>query len=74
MPAMTKLETLEKAIVELSDEERAKLRAFLDELEADLWDAQIERDAKAGKLDKLIEEARGDFAAGRSRKLPGHGG
>ena len=74
MPAMTKLETLEKAIVELSDEERAKLRAFLDELEADLWDAQIERDAKAGKLDKLIEEARSDFAAGRSRKLPGHGG
>ena len=74
MPTMTKLETLEKAIVELSDEERAKLRAFLDELEADLWDAQIERDAKAGKLDKLIEEARADFAAGRSRKLPGHGG
>ena len=34
MPVMTKLETLEKAITELSDEERAKLRHFLDELKA----------------------------------------
>ena len=69
MPAMTKLETLEKAIVELSDEERAKLRAFLDELEADLWDAQIERDAKAGKLDKLEAKALQNLKAGRVRDL-----
>ena len=66
---MTKLETIEKAIAGLSDEERAKLRAFLDELEADLWDAKIERDAKAGKLDKLIVEAIAEDDAGQTREL-----
>lgn len=66
---MTKLEDIEKAIAELSQEEVAKLRAFLDELEADLWDAQIERDAKAGKLDKLIAKARANYAAGDVEEL-----
>lgn len=66
---MTKLESIEKAIAGLSDEERAKLRLFLDELEAGLWDAQIERDAKAGKLDKLIAEAIAEDDAGRTKEL-----
>lgn len=34
------------------------------------WDDQIERDAKAGKLDWLLDEARADHAAGRITKLP----
>ncbi len=66
---MTKLEDIEKAVTELSTEDLAKLRAFLDELEADLWDAQIERDAKAGKLDKLEERALANLKAGRVRDL-----
>lgn len=61
---MTNLDAIQKAISELSPEELTKLRAYLDELEADLWDAQIERDAKAGKLDKLIAKSRADFASG----------
>lgn len=68
---MSKLETIQKAIAELSTEELAKLRAYLDELEADHWDAQIERDANAGKLDHLIEKARANYRAGLTRKLPG---
>ena len=66
---MTKLEDIEKAIAELSQEEVAKLRAFLDEFEADLWDAQIERDAKAGKLEKLAAQARADYKAGRTEEF-----
>ena len=69
LSAMTKLEAIEKAITELSDDERAKLRAYLDELEADLWDAQIERDAKSGKLDKLVARALADCKAGRVSDL-----
>lgn len=61
---MTKLEDIEKAVTQLSTEELAQLRAFLDELEADLWDAQIERDAKDGKLDKLAAKALADYKAG----------
>jgi hypothetical protein len=66
---MTKLETIQEAAKELSTDEIAKLRAFLDELEADFWDAQIERDAKAGKLDKLAAEALEDYKAGRTEEL-----
>ncbi len=66
---MTKLETIEKAIAELSTEERVKLRAYLDELDETLWDEQIERDAKAGKLDKLIAKARADFETGDTEEL-----
>ncbi len=65
--AMTKLETIEKAIAELSDEERRKLRALLDELDEQAWDVQIERDAKAGKLDKLEEQALENYRAGKVR-------
>lgn len=66
---MTKLEDIEKAVTQLSDEERAKLRAWLDELDAQAWDAQIERDAKAGKLDKIEAEALADYKAGRFSDL-----
>ena len=63
---MTKLEDIEKAVATLSTGERGKLRAFLEELEAQAWDDQIERDAKACKLDWLAEEARADYKAGRT--------
>jgi succinate dehydrogenase flavin-adding protein (antitoxin of CptAB toxin-antitoxin module) len=66
---MTKFETILEAAKDLSAEELAKLRAFLDELDADLWDAQIERDAKAGKLDKIEARALENLKAGRVRDL-----
>ena len=66
---MTKLEQIQSSIEELSAEEIAKLRAWLDELDARLFDDKIERDAKAGKLDKLADQALADHARGLSRKL-----
>ena len=33
------------------------------------WDTQIAADAKAGKLDHLVSEAKAEYAAGRARKL-----
>jgi hypothetical protein len=61
---MTKVEDIEKAIEQLPPEELARLRAWLEEFEARRFDEQIERDAKAGKLDKLIAEARANQRAG----------
>ncbi len=66
---MTKLEDIEKAVERLSPEELARFRAWFEELEARLWDEQIERDAKAGKLDWLVEEAEADHKAGLTRRL-----
>ena len=47
---------LEQADTQLSEEELARFRAWFDEYYADLWDKQIEEDAKSGRLDKLIAE------------------
>ena len=63
---MTKLEDIEKAAAELSAEDRAKLRTWLDEFEEQVFDEKIERDAKAGKLDQLAAKAIEDYKAGRT--------
>lgn len=63
------VEEIEKAITKLSAKDRAKLRAWLKERDAEAWDKQIERDAESGKLDKLIKESERDFAKGHYRKL-----
>jgi hypothetical protein len=66
---MTKLERLEREIESLPPQDVHALGKWLDDLREQLWDKQIERDAHAGKLDKLIAEARADIAAGRVKPL-----
>ena len=66
---MTKLEKIEQDIASLSPGEVAKLARWFAEFQADLWDKQIEEDAKSGKLDKLFAEAEADIAAGKIRPL-----
>ncbi len=61
---MTKIEDIEKAVEQLSPEELARFRAWFEEFDARLFDEQIERDAKAGKLDKPMAEARANLRAG----------
>jgi hypothetical protein len=63
------VEEIEKAIVKLSKKDRAKLLAWLAEMDAAEWDRQIEADIKAGKFDKLAEKALAEHKAGFSRKL-----
>jgi hypothetical protein len=66
---MTTVEDIEKAVAKLSPEQLAKFRAWFDDFQARLFDEQIERDAKSGKLDKLAEEALGAHREGRSREI-----
>jgi len=42
---------------------RLRFPAQLAEFDSDIWDAQIESDAAAGKLDALAEEALAEYAA-----------
>jgi hypothetical protein len=63
------LEDLEKAIAELPVDQLARFRAWFEEFEATRFDHKIERDAAAGRLDKLAEQALADFRAGRAREL-----
>jgi hypothetical protein len=66
---MTKIEDIEKAVEQLSPEDLAMFREWFEEFEARLFDDKIERDARAGKLDKLIAEARANHAAGRREEF-----
>ena len=66
---MTRLEQIEKSVAELSPEELKAFAAWFEALRTDLWDKQIEADAKTGRLDKLAEQALADHRAGRTRPL-----
>jgi len=63
------VEELEKAVAELPPDKLAKFRTWFEEFEAARFDAQIEADAKSGKLDKFAEAALEDFRKGRAREL-----
>jgi hypothetical protein len=67
---MSTVAEIESAIKNLKPPEIYKVGDLLDELREDLWDKQIDADAKAGRLDKLMEEAKQDYLAGRCKPFP----
>ena len=62
---MTTVEEIEKEVSKLPTQELAKFRAWFEEFEAARFDQKIERDVKAGRFDRLAEEALSEF-----RKAP----
>jgi hypothetical protein len=66
---MTTAEDIEKAVEQLAPRELARFRAWFEAFDAAQFDAAIERDARAGKLDAHAEEALAAHRAGRSREL-----
>jgi hypothetical protein len=66
---MITAEDIEKAIEQLDPRELARFRAWFEAFDAREFDAAIERDARAGKLDTLADEALAAHRAGRSRDL-----
>lgn len=67
--AMTRLKKIESEISALNAEDFNTLADWIAERREALWDAQIASDAKAGRLDGLLAEARADIAAGDSKRL-----
>ncbi|MGA7072497.1 hypothetical protein [Bradyrhizobium sp.] len=66
---MTTAEDIENAIEQLAPHELARFRAWFEAFDAAQFDAAIERDSRAGKLDSHAEEALAAHRAGRSREL-----
>lgn len=66
---MSSVNEAEKAVQELSGAELAAFRRWFYEFDAKLWDAQLEADAKSGKLGALANEALAEYRAGRTRPL-----
>ena len=67
--AMKTVEAIEQAVENLGRDELATFRNWFSTYDAAQWDAQIERDVAAGKLDALADEAIAEFEAGKTRTL-----
>jgi hypothetical protein len=66
---MSKVEQIEGAVKELSNDELSAFRAWFANFDADAWDRQFEADVHDGKLDGLAERALRDHSSGRSTEL-----
>ena len=60
------IEDLEKAVAGLPPEQYAEFRTWFEAFEADRFDRKIERDAQAGKLDRLADQAVDDLRKRRA--------
>jgi hypothetical protein len=66
---MRKVEEIEQQIQSLSASEFSELRDWLLDRDWRQWDAQIESDLSAGKLDGLAAEALAEHKGGKSRAI-----
>jgi hypothetical protein len=63
------VEDLEQAVASLPAEQLERFRAWFEAFEAPRFDEKIERDAAAGKLDRLADQAQADYQQGRAQEL-----
>lgn len=66
---MKTLEDIVKAIAALPLNELKEFRAWFEQFESTHFDQAIEQDVKAGRLDRLAEQALADFQAFPIREL-----
>ena len=66
---MLTAEFVEQSVEQLPPAELAKFRRWYARFDADAWDAQIEADAAAGKLDALAAKALAEYHNGQAREL-----
>jgi hypothetical protein len=65
----SKVDELKAQIEKLPTEQLSEILRWLSEKDWERWDAQLENDAQAGKLEFLVREAREAKAAGKLRDL-----
>ncbi|MBF0336876.1 MAG: hypothetical protein HQL05_03510 [Nitrospirae bacterium] len=66
---MVTLKEIEKAITDLSEDDFARLRDWIEELDAEIWDRQFEQDVRSGRLKDISEVAVSDFKRGNYREI-----
>ncbi|MDR4480146.1 MAG: hypothetical protein R3B37_10450 [Nitrospira sp.] len=66
---MSAIEPPARTVAKRSPKDLAEFRMWFLEFDAWVWDGQIESDLKAGKLDRLIAEARAEHDQGEMRPL-----
>lgn len=68
---MSTVAEIEKAIQKLTPQEIKAVADWLQEFREEMWDQQIATDAKAGKLDFLVKEAKAARKNKTLRDWPG---
>ena len=66
---MSSVKEIERAVSLLAADDLMAFRDWFAEFDAEAWDAQIERDAAAGKLDALANEAMAEYKAGKATEI-----
>ncbi|HRK22824.1 MAG TPA: hypothetical protein PLX06_13495 [Fimbriimonadaceae bacterium] len=66
---MDRVKNLERDVAQLDDGEFKRFASWFATYQQKVWDRQIARDAKAGKLDFLIQEAIAEKKSGTLRDL-----
>jgi uncharacterized protein YcbX len=66
---MTKIKDIESSIKKLSKDDLSEFRVWFEEFDATVWDTHFEEDASSGRLDKVAEQALGDYKHGKCKKL-----
>jgi hypothetical protein len=68
---MSTVSEIIEAVKKLPEQDKSEFLERLAEVDFDdAWDRQIEADAKAGKLDRFIDEAIREHREGESRPFP----
>jgi hypothetical protein len=66
---MTRVETLEREVEQLTPEELSAFRDWFVEHHWKAWDREIEEDSSSGRLDGLAAEALAEFERGETTEL-----
>ncbi len=66
---MSTVEEIEVAVSKLAPSEYEKFRQWLADYDNRLWDKEMEEDARAGRLDGLLNEGLDDLKNGRCTDL-----
>lgn len=66
---MSTVNEIERAVAKLDAKDLMKFRDWFVEFDTQVWDAEIEADAAAGKLDALAKEALEEYRAGRATEI-----
>ncbi len=67
--AITNIKNIEKQVKGLDRDDLSTFRDWFRKYDSDAWDLQIERDVRAGKLEKLARQAVKEQKAGKIRAL-----
>jgi hypothetical protein len=60
---------IERAVSRLSAEDLTRFRKWFEQFDAQMWDRQFEADVKAGRLNRIAEQALADYDAGNAQEL-----